>query len=162
MNRIRHFFRSFWGGLTRRDYLLAWGVLFALEIFIFFGGAAVVLMADFYIMPAGFSVDTMVRRVMVILIPSLYIVQTVLAMRRLHVLGCNRFWALLAPLSSGGYFLVCCAFINDISEDWSDYTPSGKDSLGLGAGLMILLGLTPWISQFFYLLIGLLEEKHAA
>lgn len=46
MNRIRHFFRSFWGGLTRRDYLLAWGVLFALEIFIFFGGA-VVLMAAF-------------------------------------------------------------------------------------------------------------------
>ena len=162
MNRIRHFFRSFWGGLTRRDYLLAWGVLFALEIFIFFGGAAVVLMADFYIMPAGFSVDTMVRRVMVILIPSLYIVQTVLAMRRLHVLGCNRFWALLAPLSSVVYFFVCCAFINDISKDWSDYTPSGKDSLGLGAGLMILLGLTPWISQFFYLLIGLLEEKHAA
>ena len=161
MNRIRHFFRSFWGRLTCRDYLLAWGVLFALEIFIFFGGAAV-LMADFYIMSAGFSVDTMVRRVMVILILSLYIAQTVLAMRRLHVLGCNRFWALLAPLSSVGYFLVCCAFINDISENWSDYTPSGKDSLGLGAGLMILLGLTPWISQFFYLLIGLLEEKHAA
>lgn len=161
MNRIRHFFRSFWGGLTRRDYLLAWGVLFALEIFIFFGGA-VVLMADFYIMSAGFSVDTMVRRVMVILILSLYIAQTVLAMRRLHVLGYNRFWALIAPLSSVGYFLVCCAFINDISETWSDYTPPGEDSLGIGAGLMILLGLTPWISQFFYLLIGLLEEKHAA
>ena len=161
MNRIRHFFRSFWGGLTRRDYLLAWGVLFALEIFIFFGGA-VVLMADFYIMPAGFSVDTMVRRVMVILILSLYIARTVLAMRRLHILGYNRFWALIAPLSSVVYFFVCCAFINDISEDWSDHTPSGKDSLGLGAGLMILLGLTPWISQFFYLLIGLLEEKHAA
>ena len=161
MNRIRHFFRSFWGGLTRRDYLLAWGVLFALEIFIFFGGA-VVLMADFYIMPAGFSVDTMVRRVMVILILSLYIARTVLAMRRLHILGYNRFWALIAPLSSVGYFLVCYAFINGISENWSDYTPSGKDSLGLGAGLMILLGLTPWISQFFYLLIGLLEEKHAA
>ncbi len=161
MNRIRHFFRSFWGGLTRRDYLLAWGVLFALEIFIFFGGA-VVLMADFYIMPAGFSVDTMVRRVMVILIPSLYIVQTVLAMRRLHVLGCNRFWALLAPLSSVVYFLVCDSFLDDLSANWSDHTPPGEDSLGLGAGLMILLGLAPWISQFFWLLIGLLEEKHAA
>lgn len=161
MNRVRHFFRSFWGGLTRRDYLLAWGVFFALEIFIFFGGA-VVLMADFYIMPAGFSVDTMVRRVMVILILSLYIVQTVLAMRRLHVLGYNRFWALLAPLSSVVYFLVCDSFLNDLSANWSDHTPPGEDSLGLGAALMILLGLAPWISQFFWLLIGFLEEKHAA
>ena len=120
------------------------------------------LMVAFDMMPAGFSADTMVRQVMVILILSLYIARTVLAMRRLHILGYNRFWALLAPLSSVVYFFVCCAFINDISEDWSDYTPSGKDSLGLGAGLMILLGLTPWISQIFYLLIGLLEEKHAA
>ena len=104
MKGVRHFFRSFFGGLTRRDYLLAWGVLFALEIFIFCGGA-VVLMVDFCMMPAGFSADTMVRRVMVILILSLYIAQTVLAMRRLHVLGCNRFWALLAPLSSVVYFL---------------------------------------------------------
>ena len=161
MNRVRHFFRSFWGGLTRRDYLLAWGVFFALEIFIFFGGA-VVLMADFYIMPAGFSVDTMVRRVMVILILSLYIVQTVLAMRRLHVLGYNRFWALLAPLSSVVYFLVCDSFLDDLSANWSDHTPPGEDSLGLGAALMILLGLAPWISQFFWLLIGFLEEKQAA
>ena len=161
MKRVRHFFFSFFWGLTRRDYLLAWGVLLVLEIFIFCGGV-VVLMVDFYMMPAGFSADTMVRRVMVILILSLYIARTVLAMRRLHILGYNRFWALIAPLSSGGYFLVCCAFINDISGTWSDYTPSGKDSLGLGAGLMILLGLTPWISQFFYLLIGLLKEKHAA
>jgi len=161
MKRVRHFFRSFLGGLTRRDYLLAWSVLLALEVFIFCGGA-VVLMVAFDMMPAGFSADTMVRQVMVILILSLYIARTVLAMRRLHILGYNRFWALIAPLSSVGYFLVCYAFINDISEDWSDYTPSGKDSLGLGAGLMILLGLTPWISQIFYLLIGLLEEKHAA
>ena len=161
MKRVRHFFRSFLGGLTRRDYLLAWSVLLALEVFIFCGGA-VWIMVDFYVMPAGFSADTMVRQVMVILILSLYIARTVLAMRRLHILGYNRFWALIAPLSSVGYFLVCYAFINDISEDWSDYTPSGKDSLGLGAGLMILLGLTPWISQIFYLLIGLLEEKHAA
>ena len=161
MKRVRHFFRSFLGGLTRRDDLLAWSVLLALEVFIFCGGA-VVLMVAFDMMPAGFSADTMVRQVMVILILSLYIARTVLAMRRLHILGYNRFWALIAPLSSVGYFLVCYAFINDISEDWSDYTPSGKDSLGLGAGLMILLGLTPWISQIFYLLIGLLEEKHAA
>ena len=161
MKRVRHFFRSFLGGLTRRDYLLAWSVLLALEVFIFCGGA-VVLMVAFDMMPAGFSADTMVRQVMVILILSLYIARTVLAMRRLHILGYNRFWALIAPLSSVGYFLVCYAFINDISEDWSDYTPSGKDSLGLGAGLMILLGLTPWISQIFYLLIGRLEEKHAA
>ena len=161
MKRVRHFFRSFLGGLTRRDYLLAWSVLLALEVFIFCGGA-VVLMVAFDMMPAGFSADTMVRQDMVILILSLYIARTVLAMRRLHILGYNRFWALIAPLSSVGYFLVCYAFINDISEDWSDYTPSGKDSLGLGAGLMILLGLTPWISQIFYLLIGLLEEKHAA
>ena len=161
MKRVRHFFRSFLGGLTRRDYLLAWSVLLALEVFIFCGGA-VLIMVNFYMMPAGFSADTMVRQVMVILILSLYIARTVLAMRRLHILGYNRFWALIAPLSSVGYFLVCYAFINDISEDWSDYTPSGKDSLGLGAGLMILLGLTPWISQIFYLLIGLLEEKHAA
>ena len=160
MKRVRHFFRSFFGGLTRRDYLLAWGVLLALEVFIFCGGA--ILIVAFYMMPAGFSADTMVRQVMVILILSLYIARTVLAMRRLHILGYNRFWALIAPLSSVGYFLVCYAFINDISENWSDYTPSGKDSLGLGAGLMILLGLTPWISQFFYLLIGLLKEKHAA
>ena len=160
MKRVRHFFRSFFGGLTRRDYLVAWSVLFALEVFIFCGGA--VLIGAFDRMPAGFSADTMVRQVMVILILSLYIARTVLTMRRLHVLGYNRFWALIAPLSSVGYFLVCCAFINDISENWSDYTPSGKDSLGLGAGLMILLGLTPWISQFFYLLIGLLKEKHAA
>lgn len=161
MNRIRHFFLSFWGGLTRRDYLLAWGVFFALEIFIFFGGA-VVLMADFYIMSAGFSVDTMVRQVMVILILSLYIARTVLAMRRLHILGYNRFWALIAPLSSVGYFLVCDSFLDDLSANWSDHTPPGEDSLGLGAGLMILLGLAPWISQFFWLLIGFLEEKHAA
>ena len=161
MKRVWHFFRSFFGGLTRRDYLLAWSVLLALEVFIFCGGA-VLIMVDFYMMPAGFSADTMVRQVMVILILSLYIARTVLAMRRLHILGYNRFWALIAPLSSVGYFLVCYAFINDISEDWSDHTPSGKDSLGLGAGLMILLGLTPWISQFFYLLIGLLKEKHAA
>lgn len=160
MKRVRHFFRSFFGGLTRRDYLLAWSVLLALEVFIFCGGAVLIMV--FYMMPAGFSADTMVRQVMVILILSLYIARTVLAMRRLHILGYNRFWALIAPLSSVGYFLVCYAFINDISENWSDYTPSGKDSLGLGAGLMILLGLTPWISQFFYLLIGLLEEKHAA
>lgn len=161
MKRVRHFFRSFFGGLTRRDYLLAWSVLLALEVFIFCGGAVLIMVA-FYMMPAGFSADTMVRQVMVILILSLYIARTVLAMRRLHILGYNRFWALIAPLSSVGYFLVCYAFINDISENWSDYTPSGKDSLGLGAGLMILLGLTPWISQFFYLLIGLLKEKHAA
>ena len=161
MKGVQHFFRSFFGGLMRRDYLLAWSVLLALEVFIFCGGA-VLIMVDFYMMPAGFSADTMVRQVMVILILSLYIARTVLAMRRLHILGYNRFWALIAPLSSVGYFLVCYAFINDISEDWSDYTPSGKDSLGLGAGLMILLGLTPWISQIFYLLIGLLEEKHAA
>ena len=161
MKRVRHFFRSFLGGLTRRDYLLAWSVLLALEVFIFCGGA-VVLMVAFDMMPAGFSADTMVRQIMVILILSLYIARTVLAMRRLHILGYNRFWALIAPLSSVGYFLVCYAFINDISENWSDYTLSGKDSLGLGAGLMILLGLTPWISQFFYLLIGLLEEKHVA
>ena len=160
MKGVRHFFRSFFWGLTRRDYLLAWSVLLALEVFIFCGGAVLIMV--FYMMPAGFSADTMVRQVMVILILSLYIARTVLAMRRLHVLGYNRFWALIAPLSSVGYFLVCYAFINDISEDWSDHTPSGKDSLGLGAGLMILLGLTPWISQFFYLLIGLLEEKHAA
>ena len=161
MKGVQHFFRSFFGGLMRRDYLLAWSVLLALDVFIFCGGA-VLIMVDFYMMPAGFSADTMVRQVMVILILSLYIARTVLAMRRLHILGYNRFWALIAPLSSVGYFLVCYAFINDISEDWSDYTPSGKDSLGLGAGLMILLGLTPWISQIFYLLIGLLEEKHAA
>ena len=160
MKGVRHFFRSFFWGLTRRDYLLAWGVLLALEVFIFCGGAVLIMV--FYMMPAGFSADTMVRQVMVILILSLYIARTVLAMRRLHILGYNRFWALIAPLSSVGYFLVCYAFINDISENWSDYTPSGKDSLGLGAGLMILLGLTPWVSQFFYLLIGLLEEKHAA
>ena len=161
MKRVRHFFRSFLGGLTRRDYLLAWSVLLALEVFIFCGGAVLIMVA-FYMMPAGFSADTMVRQIMVILILSLYIARTVLAMRRLHILGYNRFWALIAPLSSVGYFLVCYAFINDISENWSDYTLSGKDSLGLGAGLMILLGLTPWISQFFYLLIGLLEEKHVA
>lgn len=161
MKRVRHFFRSFFGGLTRRDYLLAWSVLLALEVFIFCGGA-VLIMVDFYMMPAGFSADTMVRQVMVILILSLYIARTVLAMRRLHVLGYNRFWALIAPLSSVGYFLVCYAFINGISENWPDHTPPGEDSLGLGAGLMILLGLTPWISQFFYLLIGLLKEKHAA
>ena len=58
MNRIWHFFRSFWGGLTRRDYLLAWGVLFALEIFIFCGGAVLIMVA-FYMMPAGFSADMM-------------------------------------------------------------------------------------------------------
>ena len=161
MKRVRHFFFSFFWGLTRRDYLLAWSVLLALEVFIFCGGAVLIMVA-FYMMPAGFSADMMVRQVMVILILSLYIARTVLAMRRLHILGYNRFWALIAPLSSVGYFLVCYAFINDISENWSDYTPSGKDSLGLAAGLMILLGLTPWISQFFYLLIGLLEEKHAA
>lgn len=58
MKGVRHFFRSFFWGLTRRDYLLAWGVLFALEIFIFCGGAVLIMVA-FYMMPAGFSADMM-------------------------------------------------------------------------------------------------------
>ena len=158
MDKILRFLFSCRGNISRHDYLFAWGALVTLEIFVFHIGAILFLIANF-MAPPEFSTDTPSRGVLLLLLP-LYISQTSLAARRLHALGHCGLWALLGPLSSLLYFLAGNAFIDDVSAHWFEYTPPGQDSLGLGAGLMCLLGLTPWIGQFLFLLIGLPEEKH--
>ena len=75
------------------------------------------------------------------------------------MLGRSGLWAVLAPLATVLSLLAWRVLDEELEEHWAAYTGPGQDSLGLGAGLMLMAGAAFFVGQLIYLFIGLLEDR---
>ena len=103
-----------------------------------------------------------IRAVWIAFTAIVYASQAVLAARRLHTLGRSGLWAVLAPLATALSLLAWRVLDDEVEDHWASYTTPGQDSLGLGAGLMLLAGAALLAGQLIYLFIGLLEDRPPA
>lgn len=157
MDNIRKFFFSLRGRIPRETYVDAWAALLSAEI-------AMTWLVSFLYLTGMCSSDGgryifPIYAVWIAFTAIVYASQTVLAAHRLHVLGRSGLWAVLAPLATVLSLLAWRVLDEEMEEHWAAYTGPGQDSLGLGAGLMLLAGAAFFVGQLIYLVIGLLEDR---
>ncbi len=159
MYNMLKFFFSPRGRISRETYVDAWAALLAAEIAMAWLGSFLLMSLVF-----GYSGDRgscifLIRAAWFAFTALLYAPQTVLAARRLHALGRSGFWAVLAPLVTALSLLAWHVLADEVEGSWATDTGSGQDSLGLGAGLMLLAGAAFFAGQLIYLFIGLLKDR---
>ena len=161
MDNMRKFFFSLRGRIPRETYVDAWAALLSAEI------AMTWLVSFLYLTVMCSSSDGgkyifPIYAVWIAFTAIVYASQTVLAARRLHTLGRSGLWAVLAPLATALSLLVWRVLDDEVEDHWAAYATPGQDSLGLGAGLMLLAGVALLAGQLIYLFIGLLEDRPPA
>lgn len=162
MDNILKFFFSLRGRIPRETYVDAWAALLAAEIAMTWLVSFLLLFLLFRYSGNGEPCIFPVRAVWIAFTAIVYASQTVLAARRLHTLGRSGLWAVLAPLATALSLLVWRVLDDEVEDHWAAYATPGQDSLGLGAGLMLLAGVALLAGQLIYLFIGLLEDRPPA
>ena len=162
MYDILKFFFSPRGRIPRETYVDAWAALLATEIAMTWLVSFLLLFLPFMYSGNGEPCIFPIRAVWIAFTAIVYASQAVLAARRLHTLGRSGLWAVLAPLATALSLLAWRVLDDEVEDHWASYTTPGQDSLGLGAGLMLLAGAALLAGQLIYLFIGLLEDRPPA
>ena len=162
MYDILKFFFSPRGRIPRETYVDAWAALLAAEIAMTWLVSFLLLFLPFMYSGNGEPCIFPIRAVWIAFTAIVYASQAVLAARRLHTLGRSGLWAVLAPLATALSLLAWRVLDDEVEDHWASYTTPGQDSLGLGAGLMLLAGAARLAGQLIYLFIGLLEDRPPA
>ena len=162
MYDILKFFFSPRGRIPRETYVDAWAALLAAEIAMTWLVSFLLLFLPFMYSGNGEPCIFPIRAVWIAFTAIVYASQAVLAARRLHTLGRSGLWAVLAPLATALSLLAWRVLDDEVEDHWASYTTPGQDSLGLGAGLMLLAGAALLAGQLIYLFIGLLKDRPPA
>ena len=162
MYNMLKFFFSPCGRISRETYVDAWAALLAAEIAMTWLVSFLLLFLPFMYSGNGEPCIFPIRAVWIAFTAIVYASQAVLAARRLHTLGRSGLWAVLAPLATALSLLAWRVLDEEMEDHWAAYTGPGQDSLGLGAGLMLLAGAALLAGQLIYLFIGLLEDRPPA